>query len=164
MFCCAGRLLWCHQSGLHHRSQRVSHFSNDRHHHTVSLPVRRSYKLLLNVPASRQSPFSIIWSDKLPPVCHFTPYFLYFIDVLLCFSQLEADFVGADVYLLLLPFSNKMLNCNKVKRLLVTPHSPLTFCFLLTFSPSWDNMPLFFRLSWTCSASLFTWVCLHLTC
>lgn len=50
-FVFAGRILQRYQSGLHHRPQCVPHFSNGRHHHIMSLSVRRSIKILLNVPA-----------------------------------------------------------------------------------------------------------------
>lgn len=41
LFLCAGGLLQRHQGGLHRGSQRVARFPDDRHHHTLLLPVSR---------------------------------------------------------------------------------------------------------------------------
>lgn len=45
----AGGVLQRRQSGLHHRLQRLAHFSDNRDHHPVSLPVRTACEMLLNV-------------------------------------------------------------------------------------------------------------------
>lgn len=75
----AGGFLQCRQSGLHHWSQCVTHLSDNRHHHTVSFPVRSYIKMLLNVTFWTFPPSSRAIK---PSVSHFTPSPLHFIDVL----------------------------------------------------------------------------------
>ena len=95
---CAGGLLHRRQGGLHRRSQRLAGFPDDRHRHSLPLPVSRGCKMLLNVFSPHLEPLQ---SSRPTPPAFYGGFIVFF-------RHSRADFAGLFTFdLILKHFSNK---------------------------------------------------------